>query len=155
LPSKFIDNPVAGLVMPHPGLLPRLPNGCKLSVIVTNMKLIKTSVVSFALLAIAGCTLAYHRSTITGGFDFPGGNVSMIVKGKTTGDEIIQMFGGPLSKNDILENEEQWRYSYSTGIEIRESGFLTDEEHSTHWHKTLVILFKNGIVTDFTYTEGH
>ena len=119
------------------------------------MKFLATSVVALALLAFAGCTLSYKRSTFDDGFYFPSENVSKIVKGKTTGDEIVQLFGGPLSKNDILENTEQWRYTYTTGVEVKESGLLTDEERSTRRHKTLVILLKNGIVTDFTYTEGH
>jgi outer membrane protein assembly factor BamE (lipoprotein component of BamABCDE complex) len=118
------------------------------------MKTITLSVVALVLLAVAGCTLAYHRKTFDDGFDFPSEKVNKIVKGKTTGDEIIQMFGGPLGKSEILENEEQWRYFYSTGIEVKESGFLTDEERSTRRRKTLVILLKNGVVTNFTYTEG-
>lgn len=122
---------------------------------VANMKHLTLSVVAFALLTIAGCALAYHRSTFNDGFDFPSENVNKIIKGKTTGDEIIQMFGGPLAKNEVSENEEQWKYSYSTGIEIKESGFLTDEEQSTSQHKALFILIKNGIVTDFTYIEGN
>jgi hypothetical protein len=112
-------------------------------------------VTAFVLLEVAGCSLAYHRKTFNDGFDFPSENVDLIVKGKTTGDEIIEMFGGPLQKKDISENQEQWRYFYSTGIEIKESGFLTVEEHSARWHKTLVIVFKNGIVTNFIYSEGH
>ena len=119
------------------------------------MKPITLSVAAFILLAIAGCSLAYHRRTFDDGFDFPGEYADKIIKGKTTGDEIIKMFGGPLSKTEIPENKEQWRYFYKTGVEIKESGFLTDEEHSTRWHKTLVILLKNGIVIDYTYTEGH
>ena len=99
--------------------------------------------------------MSYQRKTFDDGFDFPSENVSKIVKGKTTGDGIVQLFGGPLSKNEILENTEQWRYTYSTGVEVRESGFLTDEERSTRWNKTLVIQLKNGIVTGYTYTESH
>lgn len=99
--------------------------------------------------------MAYHRKTFDDGFDFPSENVNKIIKGKTTGDEIIKMFGGPLEKDEILENVEQWRYFYLTGVEIKENGLLTDEEQSTRWHKMLVILLKDGVVTDFTYTEGH
>ena len=119
------------------------------------MKHLTLSFIAFILLAVAGCTLAYHRKTFDDGFDFPGENVSKIIKGKTTGDEIIQMFGGPLAKTEIPENKEQWRYFYTTGVEIKESSFLTDEEHSTRRQKTLVILLRNGIVIDYIYTEGH
>jgi hypothetical protein len=119
------------------------------------MKLTTISVVAIVMLAIAGCSLSYHRKTFNDGFDFPSEYVGEIVKGKTTGDEIISMFGGPLQKNDISDNEEQWRYYYMTGIEINENGFLTDEQHSSRWSKTLVIVLKNGIVTNFIYSEGH
>jgi outer membrane protein assembly factor BamE (lipoprotein component of BamABCDE complex) len=118
------------------------------------MKLATLSVVAVVVLAIAGCSLAYHRKTYNDGFDFPGENADLIVKGKTTGDEIIEMFGGPLQKIDVSEDEEHWRYFYSTGIEIEESGFLTDEMQSSRRNKTLVIVLKHGIVTDFTYTES-
>jgi len=126
--------------------------GCS---IVLNMKFATLSVVAVVMLAVAGCSLAYHRKTFNDGFDFPSENVGLIVKGKTTGDEIIEMFGGPLQKSDISEDAEQWRYFYSTGIEIKESVFLTDETQSSRWHKTLVIVLKHGIVTNFIYTEGH
>ena len=126
--------------------------GCS---IVANMKFATLSVVTVVMLAIAGCSLAYQRKTFNDGFDFPDENVDLIVKGKTTGDEIIEMFGGPLQKSAVSENEEHWRYFYSAGLEIKESGFLTDEMQSSRRHKTLVIVLKHGIVTDFTYTEGH
>jgi hypothetical protein len=119
------------------------------------MKLATLFVVSVVMLAVAGCSLTYHRKTFNDGFDFPSENVALIVKGKTTGDDIIGMFGGPLQKSDVSENEEHWRYYYSTGIVIYESGFLSDETQSSRWHKTLIIVLKHGVVTDFTYSEGH
>jgi hypothetical protein len=118
------------------------------------MKHITSYVVAFVVLSVVGCSLSYQRKTFDEGFYFFSENVNKIILGKTTGDEIIDLFGGPLAKIEIMQNEEQWRYYYSTGIEIRESGFLTDEVQSTRWHKTLVIRFKNGIVTGFIYTEG-
>jgi hypothetical protein len=80
--------------------------------------------------------------------------VNKIIRGKTTGDELIQMFGGPLAKIEVSENEEEWKYSCSTGTQIVVKGFLTDQEQSTGQHKMLDIMLKNGIVTDFTYTEN-
>lgn len=106
-------------------------------------------------LAVAGCSMSYHRQTFNDGFDFPSENVSGIIIGKTTSDELIELFGGPLAKNDISETEEVWRYSYSTGIRIEEDDFFTDDVQSTHQYKMLVIKLKNGTVTNFTYTEGH
>jgi hypothetical protein len=119
--------------------------------LIANMKHLLLSVSAFILLAIAGC--AYHNSTYNDGFDFPIENVSQIIIGKTTDNELITMFGGPLEKSEVSENEERWEYSYSSGTKIEES-FLTDEVHSTGHYKTLDILLKNGTVTNFTYTES-
>lgn len=123
--------------------------------IAVNMKHSTLSAIAFILLALAGCTFGFHRSVHNDGFDFPSENVSKILIGKTTGDELIKMFGGPLAKFEVSENEERWKYSYSTGIEIGEQGFLTDTVQSASYHKTLVILLKNGTVTNFTFNEGH
>jgi hypothetical protein len=132
-----------------------LLNGSELVFIVLNMKNLTFSVAVIILLAVVGCTLAFHLSTYNDGFDFPSENVNKIMKGETTGDELIRLFGGPLAKIEISENEEEWKYSSSTGTEIVENGFLTDEEQSTGQHKTLDIMLKNGTVTDFTFTESH
>lgn len=119
------------------------------------MKHLTFTVVAFILLAAEGCALSYHRTTYNDGFDFPNENISMIVNGKTTSVELVQMFGGPLEKSEISEDEEIWRYSSATGTKTEQTGFLTDEVQSTGQHKTLDIRLKNGIVTDFTYTEGN
>lgn len=133
----------------------RLLSGRQLFFMVVNMKHLTFPVVAFISLAVVGCALAFHHTTYNDGFDFPSENVNKIMKGKTTGDELIQMFGGPLEKFEVSENEEEWKYSYSTGTEIVEHGFLTDKEQSTSQHKTLDILLKNGTVTDFTFTDSH
>jgi hypothetical protein len=124
------------------------------SFIAVNMKHSTLSVVAFVLLVLAGCTFGFHRSSHNDGFDFPSENVSRIIIGKTTDDELIQMFGGPLAKYEVSENEERWKYSYSTGTEIEEQVFLTDTVQSTSHQKTLDILLKNGTVTNFTYAES-
>jgi hypothetical protein len=120
-----------------------------------NTKHLTLSVIAFVPLAVVGCALSYHRSDDNDGFDFSSGNVNKIIKGKTTANELIQLFGGPLSKSEVSENEEEWKYSYSTSIKIEEKYFLTDEVQSTGHHKTLDILLKNGTVTSFTYSESH
>jgi hypothetical protein len=119
------------------------------------MKFSKSSVASLIILALVGCTLSYHRSTLNNGFDFPSENVKRIIKGKTTDDELIDLFGGPLAKSEISENEEVWRYSYSTGFKTEIGGIFSDEVHSSRLYKMLIIRLKNGTVTNFTYTEGH
>ncbi len=110
---------------------------------------------AFISLAVVGCALSYHRSDDNDGFDFSSENVKKIMKGKTTANELIELFGGPLSKTEVSENEEEWKYSYSTSIVIEEDFFLTYVLQSTGQHKTLDILLKDGTVTSFTYSEGH
>jgi hypothetical protein len=121
--------------------------------IVVNMKYLSLSVASFILLAVVGCASSFSESTTNNGFDFPSENVKKIIKGKTTGNELIQMFGGPLFKWDVSEDEEHWMYSYTTGNKFEVKGFLTDKVQSTSQHKSLFIFLKNGIITNFNYTE--
>ena len=119
------------------------------------MKPLTLFVAAFILLSADGCTLSYHRTTYNDGFDFPSENVNKIVKGITTSDELVELFGGPLVKSEVSEDEEIWRYSSTTGMKIEETGFLTDEVQSTRQHKTLDIRLKKGTVTDFSYSEGN
>jgi len=107
------------------------------------------------LMLVAGCTLAFDHNIYNDGFDFPSENVKRITKGKTTTDDLIQLFGGPLSKSDVSEDEEIWGYSYSSGIRIVENGFFTDSVQDTHHRKALSIRIKNGTVVDYTYTESN
>jgi hypothetical protein len=117
------------------------------------MKHLTLSVVAFILLAVVGCAFSFGNSTYSDGFDFPSENVKKIMIGKTTANELIQMFGGPLSKSEVSETEEEWMYSYSTGNKFEVNGFLTDKLQSTSHRKTLYIRLKNGIITNFSYTE--
>ena len=123
--------------------------------IVVNMKHLSLSAIAFILLAAQGCALSYHRTAYSDGFDFPSENINKIVKGITTSDELVELFGGPLVKSEVSEDEEIWRYSSITGIKTEQTGFLTDEVQSTRQHKMLDIRLKNGTVTDFSYTEGN
>ena len=112
-------------------------------------------VIFFMLMLTAGCTLAFDHNIYNDGFDFPSENVKRITKGKTTTDDLVRLFGGPLSKRDVSEDEEIWGYSYSSGVKIIENGLFTDSIQDTHHRKTLNIHIKNGTVVDFTYTESN
>jgi len=118
------------------------------------MKILAAFIVAIVLFEAVGCALSYRRSTDNDGFDFPSDKVKKIIKGKTTGDEIIHMFGGPFSKSDISENEEEWGYYYSSGVEINENSFLSNYVYATGYRKSLVIRLKNGTVSNFIYTES-
>ena len=119
------------------------------------MKYSTLSVVAFILLSVVGCAYSFRDSSYDDGFDFPSENVKKILKGKTTADELIQMLGGPRSKYEISENEEEWIYFYATGNQFESRGFLTDQvQQSTRHYKVLNIRIKNGTIMSFYYTEG-
>lgn len=97
---------------------------------------------------------SFKHTTYEDGFDFPSENVIKIVIGKTTGKELIQMFGGPFEKYEISDDEEQWIYFYSSGTKFVVKSLLTDKVESTGRHKTLSIRLKNGTTSNFSYSES-
>ena len=97
---------------------------------------------------------SFKHTVYSDGFDFPSENVSKIVTGKTTGKELIQLFGGPYEKYEISEDEEQWVYFYSTGTKFVIKSLLTDRDQSTGRHKALSVRLKNGTITSFSYSES-
>lgn len=118
------------------------------------MKYLMLSVAAFILLAVTGCMSTFKHTVYSDGFDFPIENVNRIVTGKTTGKELIQMFGGPFEKYEISEDEEQWVYFYSTGTKFVVNSLLTNKVESTGQHKTLSVRLKNGTITNFSYSES-
>jgi hypothetical protein len=113
------------------------------------MKRLALAVVAVISLAVVGCA----TSSYSVGKDFPSENVSKIVKGKTTGNELIGMLGEPFSKTVLSESEEKWIYTYSSGTASAQSYVFTTKVQTTGQHKMLDVLLKNGIVTNFTYTD--
>ena len=110
-------------------------------------------------------------TTTATGKDFESSKVSQIVKGKTTGDEIVVLFGTP-STEQAAENGETWVYSYATST-VKGQGFTPggalaailipgstgdviasqnyNSTNSTGHTKTLTIsLDKQRIVVDYT-----
>ena len=62
--------------------------------------------------------------------------------------------GGPFNKSLISSNEERWNYFYSTTKSKAQSYIITmDVKTSTH-QKTLEVLFKDGVVTNYVFNEG-
>lgn len=76
--------------------------------------------------------------------------MSQVTKGKTTAAELRQMFGEPFSKTVISETEEKWLYSHSSGT-VR---VVAMKAQTTGRQKTLDLLLKDGVVTNFAYTDG-
>ena len=116
------------------------------------MKNVALSLIIVISFSIVGCI--NPTSTYSVGKNFSSENVSKVVKGQTAASELTQMFGEPFSKTVISESEEKWIYSYSSGTAKVQSGFLTANVQTTGKRKMLDVLLKNGIVTNFAYTEG-
>ncbi len=107
----------------------------------------------FALILLSTLT-ACATSSYSFGRAFPTENVKQIVKGKTTGAELVLLFGEPFAKTVISETEEKWIYTHSSGTASAQSYVFTTKVQTTGQQKSLDILLKNGMVTNFTYTEG-
>jgi hypothetical protein len=116
------------------------------------MKIKTISLFILSLLIIWGCTQSLPPSSL--GIYFPDENVRSIAKGKTTDKDIIQMFGEPLSKT-ITPDTEKWTYTYASGNATVVRTFTTVGTKYRGKSKKLDILFKNGVVTDFTFYEAN
>ena len=116
------------------------------------MKSISLVAVVVVSLVVFGCTQILPPSSM--GRDFPGENVGKIVRGKTTDNDLIQMFGEPLSKT-ITPDTEKWTYTYASGNATVLRTFTTVGTKYRGKSKKLDILFKNGVVTDFTFYEAN
>lgn len=116
------------------------------------LPVIRISIITalFAVNGLSGCA--------TGGYsvgkDFNSSAVSQIVKGKTTKDDVVRMFGEPFSKTVASENEEKWMYIHDAGTVKAQSYVFTTTAQVTSQKKTLDILLRNGIVINYTYLEG-
>lgn len=118
------------------------------------MKRLGLAVVAAISLVVVGCANT-HTSSYSVGKNFPSENVSKIVKNETTVIELIQMFGEPFLKTVISESEEKWTYNYSSGTASVQRKFVQiGKVQTTGQRKTLDVLLKNGIVTNFAYTES-
>ena len=116
------------------------------------MKSIAIVAVVVASLVVFGCTQIMPPTSI--GRDFPDENVSKIVRGKTTDKDLIQMFGEPLSKTITSETEKNWIYKYASGTPTLVRRPTTAVHRYKGKEKTLDILLKNGVVTNFTFNES-
>ena len=115
------------------------------------MKSISLVAVVVVSLVVFGCTQIMPPNSM--GRDFPGENVGKIVRGKTTDKDLIQMFGEPLSKTLISETDKNWIYTYSSGTTTIVRTFTTVKTKYEGNAKTLDILLKNRVVTNFTFTD--
>jgi hypothetical protein len=72
------------------------------------------------------------------GKDFDATKVSQIVKGKTTSNDLLAMFGTPYSKQPKDNDEEMWVYSYAEATAHAQSmGFGVTSSEATGFKKSL------------------
>jgi outer membrane protein assembly factor BamE (lipoprotein component of BamABCDE complex) len=101
-----------------------------------------------ALLVLLSLSVLLAACSSTYGTQFDEKQVSKIEKGKTTQEEIQNLFGDPSGKGSNADGETQWTYSYT------HASSLTGYDSKVQM-KTLMITFdKSGIVKDFNYQES-
>lgn len=106
-------------------------------------------IVSGIVFLLAGCA----TSSFKVGNDFSTTNVSKIVKGETTSNEMISLFGEPFTKSVISATDQKWVYMYSNGTAKAQSYIVTMNVETTGSLKTLDVLITDGVVSNFAYTE--
>lgn len=114
------------------------------------MKFRSLTIVSLVIFSLSGCA----TSSYSVGKNFSSENVSQIVKGKTTSQEMIALFGEPYSKTVISATNEKWIYIHSEGKAEAQSYIITMDVKTTGTQKTLDVLITNGVVVNYTFTEG-
>jgi len=102
---------------------------------------------AFALVSIACAT-----SVMTVGRDFDITKVDQIQKGKTTQQEILNMFGVPWSKT-TQEDSEIWSYGYTKSVGRATSFIVTTSATAQAYSKNLIVTFDSlGITKSFSHT---
>lgn len=98
-------------------------------------------------LLTSGCYTRHHVSN--SGTDFNIQDVKLIKPGKTTKDEVLQLFGKPWSKHAMQAGPETWHYAYSR---MSHGMFRPATMHS----KSFSVTFKKDVVDlcHVTYNEG-
>ena len=89
---------------------------------------------SLAVLLLTGC--------VTTGRDFPADPVKSIVNGKTTKEDVRQMFGAPY-QTGIEDGRESWTY-----YRIRHRGAGRTESKELH-----IVFDKKGLVESYSFSE--
>jgi len=101
-------------------------------------------------LLLSSCATA----NFTQGKPFDTTKVSSIEKGKTTAAEIKNWFGEPFTKAVSGAKEETWVYFYEAGQSKAQSYVFSVKVQTEGNIKKLDILLKDGVVENFTYTDG-
>lgn len=98
---------------------------------------------------LSGCT---YSNSYESGSQISAENVSSIVKGKTTEAELVSMFGQPISKGVVSDNETKWIYTHNA-VSASAQAF-TMKTTSNAEITTLDILLRDGVVVNYAYTKS-
>lgn len=113
---------------------------------ITNKARMHPVTVFFLLILLHGCGIHNGPFLIIEGRDYPTQNVDKIVKGKTSQEEIIEIFGEP-----YIQTNNKWTYyllKERTGTDRRWFGIPI--KHHQSFKSQLTIIFKERVVDDFT-----
>ena len=102
----------------------------------------------FLALMLGGCST--NSVGTTGGY-FSTDNVDSIVKGETTAEEIVKLFGQPFQKSLISANEERWNYYHHR---ITVNGSIFTGMNTGGQRKSLDVLLIDGIVVNYAFTDS-
>jgi hypothetical protein len=113
------------------------------------------------LVAILGASGCATTTRATAGRMFDDARISEIKKGRTTKQEVLAMFGEPHSKKLDTEGTEQITYFHSESKDTYDPrmfipfiGFFFLNSKTDSRSKTLDVVLKSGVVSDFSYDES-
>lgn len=111
---------------------------------------LKLALIGVILAVLSGCTIGKgNRIDST--------NIPKIIKGVTTKQEVVKMFGQPSSTQITGDGTETWNYSYvrgghAFGLYGMLVGMGNPYDTSSYQHQYLIIDFKGDIVSDYNFS---
>jgi hypothetical protein len=121
----------------------------------TLMKLVGMVVV-FSIMFLGACTPPIKRQS-TVGVPIEKAKVDLIVKNETTETEIQAMFGSPMNKV-LLGDQEMWMYMYQSAdsqTDITRELLKTGSEITVKGiYQKLDVYIKEGIVSNYLYNDA-
>ena len=104
-------------------------------------------------LSFIGAFLLFGCAQVTVGRDFDTSKVGEIVKGKTSREEVLKLFGEPQEKDAQL-GVERWIYVKRVTSAAPKSEWLRFAYRGDVQERKLLIIFDQGLVKDMVYSEA-
>lgn len=108
-----------------------------------NWKKISCIAVFFAATLLVSCA---PKATI--GTPIDKSKIDLIVKEQTTAEEIVEMFGQPMNKV-LVGEQEQWMYVFQ---DMKVKGMMSTEMSGTY--QKLDVFIKDGIVVNYLHSDS-